>query len=86
MTLFDGNSHLDYLYQKSLRYRHHRENYVTSLLGGFIPEGLRIKKRPVFEVVTDHFENQWNSILHDTEDVIQKSILKLKLNFRKTES
>ena len=31
MVLFDGNSHLDYLYQKSLRYQHHRENYVTSL-------------------------------------------------------
>ena len=44
MTLFDGNSHLDYLYQKSLRYRHHRENYVTSLLVGFIPEGLRINQ------------------------------------------
>ena len=26
MILFDGNSHLDCLYQKSLRYRHHREN------------------------------------------------------------
>ena len=86
MVFFDGSSHLDYLYQKSLRYQHNRENHVTSLLEGFIPKGLRIKKRPASAVVTDHFENQWNSILYDTEDVIQKSILKLKLNFRKTES
>ena len=57
MVFFDGNSHLDYIYQKSLRYQHHRENYVTSLLG-FIPKGLRIKKCPAFEGVTDHFENQ----------------------------
>ena len=34
MVFFDGNSHLDYLYQKSLRYQHHCENYVTSLLVG----------------------------------------------------
>ena len=58
MVFFDGNDYLDYLYQKSLRYQHHRENYVTSLLEGFIPKGLRIKKRPAFEPVTDHFENQ----------------------------
>ena len=62
MIFFDGNSHLDYPYQKSLRYQHHHENYVTSLLG-FIPKGLRIKNCPAFEAVTDHFENQWNSML-----------------------
>ena len=42
MVCFDGISHLDYFYQKLLRYRHHCENYVTSLLEGFIPKGLRI--------------------------------------------
>ena len=57
MVFLDGNSHLDYLYQKSLRYWHH-ENYVTSLLEGFIPKGLRFKKRPVFEAKADHFKNQ----------------------------
>ena len=74
MVFFDGNDHLDYLYQKSLRYQHHRENYVTSLLEGFIPKGLRIKKRPAFEPVTDHFESQWNSILYDTEKKIGRII------------
>ena len=29
LVFFDGNSHLNYLYWKSLRYQHHRENYVT---------------------------------------------------------
>ena len=76
MVFFDDNSHLDYLYQKLLRYQHHRENYVTSLLEGFIPKGLRIKKRPAFAAVTDHFENQWNSILYDTEKRLVKLLLK----------
>ena len=76
MVFFDGSSHLDYLYQKSLRYQHNRENHVTSLLEGFIPKGLRIKKRPASAVVTDHFENQWNSILYDTEKRLVKLLLK----------
>ena len=67
MVFLDSNSHLDYLYQKSLHYQHHCENYVTNLLEGFILKGLRMKKRPAFAAVTDHFENQWNSILYDTE-------------------
>ena len=58
MVFFDGNSPLDYLYQKSLHYQHHRENYVTSFLAGFILKVLRIKKRSTFEAVTDHFKNQ----------------------------
>ena len=40
MVYLDGNAHLDLLYQKSLRYKHHRENYQTSLLEGLIPSGL----------------------------------------------
>ena len=76
MVFFDGNSHLDDLYQKFLRYQYHRENCVTSLLEGFIPKGLRIKKRSAFEAVTDHFENQWNSILYDTEKRMVKLLLK----------
>ena len=49
MVVFDGNTYLDYLYQKSLRYQHHRENYLNSLLEGLIPFGLRINKRPAFQ-------------------------------------
>ena len=40
MVVFDGNTHLDYLYQKSLRYQHHRENYLTSMFEGWIPSHL----------------------------------------------
>ena len=76
MVIFDGNTHLDYLYQKSLRYQHHRENYLTSLLKGLIPSGLKINKRPAFEVVTDEFENQWNSVLYDAEKRLVKLLLK----------
>ena len=76
MVYFDGNSHWDYLYQKLFRYRHHRENYVTSLSEGFIPKSLKIKKLPAFEAVTDHFENQWNSILDDTEKRLVELLLK----------
>ena len=75
MVVFDGNTHLDYLYQKSLRYQHHRENYLTSLLEELIPSGLKINKRPAFELVTDEFENQWNSVLYDAEKRLVKLLL-----------
>ena len=52
------NTHFDLLYQKSMRYQHHRKNYVTSLLEGFTPSSLRIKKRPAFKAVSDTFERE----------------------------
>ena len=58
LVAFDGNTHLEYLYQKSLRYEHHRGNYLTSLLERLIPFGLKINKSPAFESVTDECENQ----------------------------
>ena len=51
------------------------------MLPTFIPKGLRIKKRPAFEAATDHFENQWNSILYDTEKRLVKLLLKESENF-----
>ena len=62
-VIFVGNTYLDYLYQKSVRYQHHRENLLEEL----IPSGLKINKHPAFELVTDEFENQWNSVLYDAE-------------------
>ena len=59
-----------------MRYQHHRQNSFTNLSEGFIPKGSRIKKRPSFETVTDHFKNQWNSILYDTEKRLVESLLK----------
>ena len=76
VVVFDGNTHLDYLYQKSLRYQHHRENYLTSLIEGLIPSGLKSNKRPASESATDEFENQWNSNLYDAEKRLVKLLLK----------
>ena len=67
MVLSGWNTHLDLLYQNSIRYQHHQENYVTSLLEGLIPFGLRIKKCLAFKFVSDTFEGKWNSILYDME-------------------
>ena len=75
MVLSDGNSQLDYLFQKSLRYNHHRENYETSLRDGIIPPGLRIKKEPAFVPITDDFHNQWQSVLYDAEKRLVKLLL-----------
>ena len=76
MVLSGWDTHLDLLQQKSIPYQHHRENYVTSLLEGFTPSGLRIKKRPVFKAVNDIFEGEWNSILYDTEKRLVELLLK----------
>ena len=58
MVYLDGNTHLDLLYQKSLRYQHHRENYQLSFLERLIPSVLRIKKCPAINAISDTFEEQ----------------------------
>lgn len=72
MVLSDGNSQLDYLFQKSLRYNHHRENYQISIRDGIIPPGLQIKKEPTFVPVTDDFHRKWKSVLYDAEKRLVK--------------
>ena len=65
MVLNDG-SHLDHLFQKSLRYHNHKENYKITLQEGIIPTGLKIKKEPGFVVpVMGQFSKKWNSVLFD---------------------
>ena len=78
MVSFDGNSHLDYLYQKLLRQQHHRENYVTSLLEEFISKLLRIKKCPAFETVTE-------LLLKESENVIAKIEIEIETELQKGE-
>ena len=47
MVLQDGAlSHLDILIQKSMRYKHHKENYIKILEEGITPSGLQIKEKP----------------------------------------
>ena len=45
----DGLSQLDTLLQKSLRYRHHKENYLLSVENGIIPSGLKINKKLFYQ-------------------------------------
>ena len=68
-------SHLDLLVQKSLRYKHHKLNYIQSLEEGFIPSGLKIKKKPAFQPVSEDFEAKWNSILYNAERNIVELLL-----------
>ena len=55
MVLNDGNSYLDHLFQKSLRYNHHKENYKISLEEGVTPTRMKLRKDPAFLPVTDGF-------------------------------
>ena len=56
MVYLDGDAHLDVLYLKPLYYHHHQENYYTRLLKGLIPSGLRIKRGPAINAISDTFE------------------------------
>ena len=56
-----------------MRYKHHKENYITNLEEGITPSGLQIKKKPAFLPVSEDFESKWNAILYDAE----KNIIKL---------
>ena len=67
MVIFDGQSQLDNLLQKSLRYHHHRENYIQSLREGVIPTGLKLKKKTAINYISDGFEVQWNNVLYGAE-------------------
>ena len=61
MVLYDGaTTALDHLVQKSLRYKHHKQNYIRNLGEGIIPTGLRINKKPAINTVSSDFHN--NSI------------------------
>ena len=46
MVLTDGLQHLDHLFQKLLRYHHHKEDFRISLQKRIIPTGLEIRKEP----------------------------------------
>ena len=67
-VLQDGTlSHLILLIQKSMRYKHHKENYIKSLEERITPSRLQIKKRSAFLPVLEDFESKWNAILYDAE-------------------
>ena len=55
MMLYDGEQHLERLLQKLLRYQHYQKNYEKILETGVIPKGLKIKKLPAFQQVSEYF-------------------------------
>ena len=75
MVIFDGHSELDNLLQKSLRHHHHHESYIQSLSEGVIPIGLKLKKKPAIDYISDGFEVQWNNVLYDAEKRLVKLLL-----------
>ena len=75
MVFSDGLEHLDKLLQKSLRYKHHQLNYEESLRCWVIPKGLRIRKDPVFEPISNDFHIKWNEILYNAEKNLAKLLL-----------
>ena len=71
----DGLSHLDLLLQKSLQYKHHKENYLYSLQHRIIPSGLTINKKPAFTPVSNDFTKRWNNILRSAEEKLVNLLL-----------
>ena len=61
--------------QKSMHYKHHKENYTKSLKEGITPWGLQIKKIPAFLPVSEDFESKWKAILYDVENNIVKLLM-----------
>ena len=60
MVLLDGLTlHLDHLLQKSLRYKHHKENYIRSLNEGIVPVVLHLNKKPAFVPVLENFKKNY---------------------------
>ena len=60
-------SETDTLFKKSIRYSHHKENYLRSLQEGFPPVVLRLKKKPAFVAISDDFQTKWDKVLHTKE-------------------
>ena len=61
--------------QKSLQYKHHKENYLYSLQHGIIPSGLKINKKPAFIPVSNDFTEKWNNILRSAEEKLVNPLL-----------
>ena len=71
----DGLSELDILLQKSLRYKHHKENYLHSIENRIVPSGLKINKKPAFLLISDDFTDQCNKILLNAEEKLVNLLL-----------
>ena len=76
MKLNDGyTTKLDHLLQKSIRYKHHYENYKESLELDLIPAGLKIKTLPAITPITPNFYSKWNEVLQKAEKELVNLLL-----------
>ena len=75
MVYIESNSHLNLLFQKVLRYEHHRENFRESLSNNVTPFGLRIKKAPAIVPVNEDFHIKWQKILKSAEKELIELLL-----------
>ena len=76
MKLNDGyTTKLSHLLQKSIRYKHHYENYKESLELELIPAGLKIQKLPAITAITPNFYSEWNEVLHKAEKELVNLLL-----------
>ena len=66
-VLHEGATALDHLVEKSLRYKHHKQNYIRTLDEGIIPAGLCINKKPAINIVSSDFHNNWKIIISKAE-------------------
>ena len=53
----------DLLFQKSVRYKHPKENYLKSLEEGIVPRGLKLRKEPTLTPVSEDFKSKQDKIL-----------------------
>ena len=70
-----GRSQLYILLQKSLRYKHHRENYIQSLEEKVIPSGLKIIKNPAFALISEDFMINWKNMLTRAQESLVQFLL-----------
>ena len=76
MVLPEVNSKsLDWLCEKLLRYEHHAENYKLALDQHIILFGLRLNKAPAIQPISEDFNNEWNTILYNSEKGLERLLL-----------
>lgn len=68
-------SRTDILFQKSVRYKYHKGNYLKSLKEGIVPRGLKLRKEPAFVPVSEDFKSKWKRVLWNAEINLVKLFL-----------
>ena len=56
-------SQTDILFQKSVKYKHHKENYLKGLEERILPRGLKLRKEPALTPVLEDFKSKCDKVL-----------------------